>query len=276
MDYYSILGIPKNASDKDIRKAYKKQSMQHHPDRGGDEEKFKEINEAYQTLSDPHKRGMYDHQQSGGGQDFNFNTSNMGGFDDVFSSMFGAGFQQAQQRRRQRNRDIQLQYRLNLKDCFTGKVLSLQYTLPSGRSEFVDVKIPPGVRDGDTVNIQNFGDDSIPNLPRGNLLVRIGIIKPKGWELHNLDLLHNITVSIFDLITGTNIEIYSPEGKSISLKIPKGTQPETTFSIQGYGLPDSNSNRKGSIFVKVKGKTPKVDDDLLLHQIQALKLKIEK
>ena len=271
MDYYSILGIPKTASQDEIRKAYKKQSMQHHPDRGGNEENFKKINEAYSTLKDPQKRAEYDNPQP----QFNFNTGNMGGgFDDIFSHMFGAGFQQ-RQRQRQKNRDIQLQYQLDLADCFTGKGVSLQYTLPSGRLEMLDVRIPPGVRDGDTVNIANFGDDSIPNLPRGNLLVRIRVAKPKGWDLHNLDLLHTVTVSIFDLITGTEVIIHSPEGKDINLKIPKGTQPDTTFSIQGYGLPDGNLRGRGSIFVKVKGKIPKVNDGVLLHQIQALKEKIE-
>ena len=268
MDYYSILGVPKNASEQEIRKAYKKKSMQHHPDRGGNEETFKKVNEAYQTLKDPAKRQQYDNPQP----EFRFNTSNMGGFDDVFSSMFGAGFRQ---QRQQRNRDIQLQYRIELSDCFTGKGVSLQYTMPSGRQEFVDVRIPAGARDGDTVNIQGFGDDSIPNLPRGNLLLRIGVIKPKGWDIHNLDLIHSISVSVFDLITGTDVVIHSPEGKSINLKIPKGTQPDTTFSIQGYGLPEHNLRRRGSIFVKVKGKIPKIDDGVLLHQIQALKTKIE-
>ena len=274
MDYYSILGVSRNASEQDIRKAYKKKSMQHHPDRGGNEEEFKKVNEAYSTLKDPQKRAEYDNPQP---QMHSSDFSNAFGadFSDVFSSMFGAGFQQQRRGGRQRNRDIQLRYRIDLKDCFTGKGISLKYCLPSGRKEFIDVKIPPGVRDGDTVNVQQFGDDSIPNLPRGNLHIRIDIIKPKGWEMHNLDLLNTISVSVFDLITGKEEIIHSPEGKSISLKIPKGTQSDTTFSIQGYGLPDPSTGRRGSIFVKVKGKTPKVSDGILLHQIQALKEKIE-
>lgn len=269
MDYYSILGIPKNASEQDIRKAYKKKSMQHHPDRGGNEEEFKRVNEAYQTLKDPQKRQQYDNPQP----QYNFNTSNMGGFEDVFSSMFGAGFQQ-RQRQRQRNRDVQLQYQLDLKDCFVGKNVSLHYTLPSGRQEYIDVRIPPGAKDGDTVNVPQFGDDSIPHMPRGNLLLRIRVATPKGWDLHNLDLIHSISVDIFDLITGTDVIVHSPEGKNINLKIPKGTQPDTTFSIQGYGLPDANSRRRGSIFVKVKGKVPNIKDNDLLGQIEELKTKI--
>ena len=278
MDYYSILGVNKNASDKELKSAYKKASMQHHPDRGGDESKFKEINEAYSTLKDPHKRGMYDHQQNGGGQGFNFNTSNMGGghpFEDIFSSMFG-GNPHMRQQRQQRNRDIQLGYKINLEDCFVGKVLNLQYSLPSGRQELVEVKIPAGVKDGDNVNIQGWGDDSIPNIPRGNLLVHLSVIKPKGWDVHGLDLIYSITVSVLDLMLGCEVIINSPERKMVNLKIPKGTNPETTFSINGYGLPDNRSGRRGSIFVKVKGVTPQVTDEILEHQIKALKEKIEK
>src|SRR6056300_2014206 len=106
MDYYSTLGVSKNASDKELKQAYKKASMQHHPDRGGDEAKFKQINEAYSTLKDPQKRGMYDHQQNGGGQAFNFNT---GGFEEAmrqanaqYGNMFGQGFAN----RTPRNQDI--------------------------------------------------------------------------------------------------------------------------------------------------------------------------
>ena len=101
MDYYDLLGVSRNASDTDIKKAYKKQSMQHHPDRtGGDDTKFKEINEAYQVLSNPEKKQMYDQfgtadpQQAGfnpnmGGQQFHFNMGNGQGFEDVFASFFG-------------------------------------------------------------------------------------------------------------------------------------------------------------------------------------------
>lgn len=274
MDYYSILGVSRNASEQDIRKAYKKLSMQHHPDRGGNEEEFKKVNEAYSTLKDPQKRAEYDNPQP---QMRSSDFSNAFGadFNDIFSSMFGAGFQQQRSGGRQKNRDIQLRYKIDLKDCFTGKGISLQYGLPSGRKEMIDVRIPPGVRDGDTVNVQQFGDDSIPNLPRGNLHIRLDVIKPKGWEMHQSDLLHTISISIFDLVTGKDVIIHSPEGKNINLKIPKGTQSDTTFSIQGYGLPEANTGRRGTIFVKVKGKTPVVNDGVLIHQIQALKAKIE-
>ena len=274
MDYYSILGVPKNASDKDLKTAYKKASMQHHPDRGGNEETFKQINEAYSTLKDPQKRAVYDNPQPR--MNANSFEQNFGaGFEDMFSSMFG-GNPHMQQRRQRRNRDIQLHYKLNLEDCFTGKMLNLQYSLPSGRLEQVEVRIPPGVQSGDNVNIPGWGDDSIPNIPRGNLLVNISVMKSKGWDVHGLDLLYSVNVSLIYLILGCDVIINSPERKMVNVKIPKGTNPETTFSINGYGLPDNRSGRRGSIFVKVKGITPQVTDEILEHQIKALKEKIEK
>jgi DnaJ-class molecular chaperone len=277
MDYYSILGVPKHASDKELKSAYKKLSMQHHPDRtGGSDEKFKQVNEAYSTLKDPQKRAAYDNPQPQGfgPNGFQGNTTARG-FEDMFASMFGAGFHQRQQQQR-RNRDIQLHYKLTLEDCFSGKLLNLQYTLPSGRQEQVEVRIPAGVRNGDNVRIDGWGDDSIPNIPRGNLLVNISVMKAKGWDVHGLDLIYSINVSVMDLILGCEVIINSPERKMVNLKIPKGTNPETTFSINGYGLPDNRSGRRGSIFVKVKGVTPQVTDEILEHQIKALKEKIEK
>ncbi len=268
MDYYSILGVPKNSSPEQLKKAYKKQSMQHHPDRGGDEAHFKKVNEAYSTLKDPQKRAMYDNPQP------RFDTNQMNGmnggnFEDIFASF---GFKRPQQQRR--NRDIRLRYVIELKDCFIGKVVAVQYSLPSGRQEYLDVRIPQGVRDGDVVKIPRFGDDSIPNAPRGDLLLQINITTPAAWEISNFDLVHLLTVNVLDLITGSDAMIRTPEGRNVNLKIPKGTQPGTTFSISGYGIPHGETGRRGSIFVKIKGFTPSVNDDIIVHQIKALKEKI--
>ena len=118
MDYYSILGVSKNASDKELKSAYKKLSMQHHPDRtGGSDEKFKQVNEAYSTLKDPQKRQQYDNPpQQQYSQGFGPNGfQGMGGFEDIFGNMFGAG----QQRRHQQLRaDITLGIEINIDDVF--------------------------------------------------------------------------------------------------------------------------------------------------------------
>ena len=276
MDYYNILGVTKNASDKDLKQAYKKLSMQHHPDRGGDESKFKEINEAYSTLKDPHKKAMYDHRQTAGQGGFNFNNNASGHpFEDLFGSMFGAGF--AQQRRPQqptRNRDIQLRYTMQLTECFTGVNTTIQYKLPNGRSETVDINIPPGCKDGDMVKVSGYGDESIPQLPRGDLVLRVSIQKVKDWKIEGTDLHFHTELSIFDLLTGTDITILSPSTQRITLNIPLGTQPGTTFRVPGYGLPDYKTGRTGILYVHIKGRVPKITDPATVMLLADIKNKL--
>jgi len=270
MDYYRILGVNKNASQDEIRKAYKKQSMKHHPDRGGDESEFKKINEAYQTLSNEQKRAEYDNPQPQyrfHQRDFrNGNPFGANGFEDLFSQF---GFRGQQQRAPQKNKDVQLSYTIDLADCYTGKNTTISYRIPSGKQETLDVRIPPGIKNGDVVRVEGYGDDTIRQLPRGSLLIRINLKIPHGWDVDGLDLITSKRVSVFDLITGTEILVDTPEGKTINLKIPAGSQSPTTFSVNGYGLPRGGS--KGKIYVKVFGDIPKVQDQDLLNKIKELK-----
>lgn len=266
MDYYSILGVSKNASQDEIRKAYKKQSMQHHPDRGGDEEQFKRVNEAYSTLKDPQKRAEYDNPQP----QYRYNSNDFSGrspFDDLFSGAFG--FRRPEPR--YKNRDIRVTYTLDLQDCFTGKGISIEYKLPSGKVESLDIRVPAGVKSGDHIKFAGYGDDSHSNLPRGDLILKLNIRVPNGWSLQGLDLHTTQNVSIFDLMLGGDILISSPQGKILSLKVPKGTQSGTIFSMNGYGIPETRSGRRGKIFVKVLGNVPKIDNDEILKKIEALK-----
>jgi len=182
MDYYSILGVAKNASDKELKSAYKKLSMQHHPDRtGGSDEKFKQVNEAYSTLKDPQKRGMYDHEQNGGGQAFNFNTGNMGGdhpFSDIFGQMFGGGHPRRQQQVRA---DITLGIEINIEDVFNGITRYITYRLSNGQEETVEIKIPKGAKHGDRIRYSGMGDIS-PSRTRGDLYLQIKERVSRDWQ----------------------------------------------------------------------------------------------
>jgi DnaJ-class molecular chaperone len=269
MDYYSILGVPKNASEQDIRKAYKKKSMQHHPDRGGNEEEFKRVNEAYQTLRDPAKRQQYDNP----GPNFSFNAGDFQNgrnpfagspFEDIFRNNMHRG-------QTPRNRDITVEAKLELKEVLTGKNLLIQYQLSSGKLETVSVDVPPGARHGDAINYQGLGDSGNPRYPRGDLHVRIKINKTRGWDRDGDNLITKISTNVFDFLTGGVIIVNTLDSKRIELKIPKGTNPGTTFSIPGYGIPNLNTGRRGNIYVSVEARIPNITDTNLLNKIEELK-----
>lgn len=267
MDYYSILGVPKTASQEEIKKAYRKLAMKHHPDRGGDSEMSARINEAYNVLGDPAKRQQYDNPQP----QFDFNQGfGQSPFEDIFAEAFGFR-RQGQRQRPPVNRDVQLNYTIDLEDCYTGRGVSIAYQLPSGRHEHIDVKIPAGIKSGDVVQVSGYGDDSNPQLPRGTLILKIRVKNSKNWQVDGLDLHTAKKVSIFDLVLGTNIPIDTPDGKSINLKVPAGSQSGTSFSITGYGLPHRKTGRKGKLFIKIIGEVPKVTDEELLTKIQEIK-----
>ena len=266
MDYYELLGVSRTASEKELKSAFKKKAMQYHPDKGGDPDKFKQLNEAYQTLSDKEKRQMYDQygtadpQQLNQNQEFHFNSGN---FQDVFSQMFGDqnpfgfGFQQ---RRPQRNKDIRLNYTISLKEAFTGTATTISYKLPSGKQEILEVKIPAGVDENSQVKFQGYGDNSIQGLPRGDLIVSLRIKMPSNWRRDRQNIWTKINVGLLDLITGTNIEVNTPEDKRINLTIPPSTKPNTTFSVPGHGLPVLRSNNRGALYVEVGAIMPKLSD----------------
>jgi curved DNA-binding protein len=267
MDYYSTLGVSKNASDKELKQAYKKASMQHHPDRGGDENKFKEINEAYSTLKDPQKRQQYDNPQP------QFNSQNMGGmggFEDLFAQF---GFRQQQQQ--QRNPDITIVADITLEECISGKQLLATYRLRNGKEETVDITIPPGANDGNMVRYQGLGEQIIQG-PRGNLIVKIQVRRHPIFEKDGINLIMKHKVSVFDLLLGCQNNIPTLEGGTIRLSIPQGTKPGVTFNVSGHGLPDIHNGRKGNMYVVIDAYTPKIEDPVYLIKLKEIKDRLAK
>tara|TARA_B110000305_G_scaffold49579_1_gene53439 strand:+ start:7520 stop:8389 length:870 start_codon:yes stop_codon:yes gene_type:complete len=282
MDYYSLLGINKSASQEELKKAYKKSSMQHHPDRGGDEEKFKEINEAYATLKDPQKRAGYDRfgtsdpqqQQQQGGFQYQHNGNNINpndpGFQDVFNQMFGNGHPFGGRRPQpMKNEDIHLSIDLGLDEVFSGKTIRVSYNLNVGGQQTHEITIPPGIHE--VIRYQGLGNNSINNIPRGDLYAKIRIRNSSNWQRDGLNLHTVVPISVFDLLLGTEVTIKTPEGKNLSVKVPRGSQPSVVFSIHGYGIPDPRAGRRGIIFVNLKTKIPKIEDPELIERITTLK-----
>jgi len=257
MDYYQTLGVSKNASPEELKKAYKKQSMQYHPDRpGGNEEKFKEINEAYNTLKDPQKRAQYDNPQT----QYSFNSTNVNGFDDIFSAF---GFNPFGQQRQRFNPDVTIGVRLTLEEAYSGKNLIATFRLKNGKEEVVEIGVPAGARHGQKIRYIGLGE-YMPNNQRGNLYVMIEVMKHSRFELDRNDLYTITKVDIFDFITGGTTEVKNLEGNRIKIKIPEGTQPGARFSVTGHGWPDIRAReRKGNLIVQLEATMPKnlTDDE---------------
>jgi len=268
MDYYDILGVSKNASEAELKKAYKKQSMQHHPDRGGDESKFKEINEAYTALKDPQKRQMYDQfgttdpqqQQQG----FHFHTNMNGGhpFEDLFAQ-FGFNAQ-----RQMKNEDVTIAVEIELEDIYTGKEYVVNYRLASGRMETVNIRIPPGIRPNDTIRYNGMGQDNLAGVPRGALNVKIRVKANPDYQVSGIDLITIKNTNIFHLITGTQLELTTPKGSTLKLNVKPKTAPGTKMSIPGYGLPDRKTGRTGKIIIELRGVIPKDIPEELVEKIK--------
>lgn len=261
-DYYKTLGIGRSASTDEIKKAYRSLAMKHHPDRGGDEKKFKEISEAYEMLSDPEKKSMIDsgidpkaanQGHSGfrnGPFDFQFNSGN---FEDIFSQ-FGFQFNNRQVKR---NRSINITVAITLEEVLSGKELDAEIAIPGGASKTININIPPGIDDGQQVRYQGLGDNSIPNTPPGDLYVSVRIIPHPVFQRHNDSLIVEKTISVWDAILGTNLKIDTIDKKNLQITVPPGTSSETVLSCKGEGLPSMRSQKRGNLLIKIKVDIPK-------------------
>jgi curved DNA-binding protein len=257
-DYYNILGVDKNSSADDIKRAYRKLAAQHHPDRGGDTAKFQEIQAAYSTLSDPQKRAEYDNppQPMGG---FHFQQGGMPpGFQDIFEQ-FGDPFSGFfAQRRVQRNKNINIQSSITLEESFFGKELIATITLPSGKEQLIEVKIPAGIADGTTLRLSGLGDDSVPNLPRGDMHLTIKVQPHQIFQRHGDDLVTNLNINCVDAMLGKTILVDTIDRKTLEIKINPGTQPGQILAANGHGMPKMSDNRfRGRMLININITIPR-------------------
>ena len=266
MDYYSILGVARNASPEDIKKSYKRLSMKHHPDRGGNNDDFIKVQQAYEVLSKSDKRNAYDHPHSA--HDMFGQQQGRNPFaGSPFENMFNQGFQN----RTPRNMDIDVRANINLEDVLTGKNLLISYSLQTGRQETVQVDIPAGAKHGDTVQYEGLGDEGHPGIRRGNLNVRIFIHKKRDWERDHDNLIVKKAINVLDFLTGCVILVTTLENKRLELKIPKGTQIGTTFGIPEHGMPNMQTRRRGKLFVTVEAIIPVINDEAVITRLHEIK-----
>jgi curved DNA-binding protein len=271
-DYYKILGVARNASADEIRSAYRKLAMQYHPDKNPGnkqaEERFKEINEAYQVLSDEKKRAHYDRlgdsysrwQTSGQPGSFNWDDfvgstrgtrvdySDIedlfggGGFSDFFRTIFGmsgtGGARPAQ--------GYQQPVQITLEEAYTGTTRTIQT-----EKRKIQVRIPPGVRTGSKVRVAGAGPQGL------DLYLVIEVRDDARFERDGSDLHTTTTIDVFTAILGGEADVETMDG-TVKLNIPPGTQPEQVFRLAGRGLPHlKNPKTKGDLYVRVKVQIPK-------------------
>jgi curved DNA-binding protein len=274
-DYYQTLGIDQNATPDQIKKAYRSLANKHHPDKGGDQSRFKDISVAYETLSDTHKKAEYDQQRMGGPQ-VRFHT---GGF-DPFEHMFGAGgnpFGQAGPfgdmfgRQVRRNRDLNIQCQVSLLDAYTGKQLEANYRLPSGRTQTVVINVPPGINHGETIRYAGLGDDSVPQMPRGNLNVTVIVMPDANFTRQGDDLYTTIYINPIEAMIGCKKSVKTIAGVQLDLDIRAGIESGAEFASHGNGFPNvNNPHIKGRFVSIVRIRTPSVTDPVLVEQLKTI------
>lgn len=248
MDYYSILGVPQTASADEIKQAYRKLAAKHHPDRGGDTTEFQKIEEAYRTLKDPAKRAQYN----------NLGQNSHRTVEDVFNTMFG--FNHRNQPRKNKNITIRIQ--TTLKDVLNGQTVIGSIKLPSGREQALQLQIPKGVSSGDAIKFTGLGDDSISDLPRGDLIAVIEEVRHTSFLREQANLHTTVNISAFDAIVGTTISVPTVEGTTLEVAVPAGIQHGQMLSCTNYGLPlGPYESTRGNLYVKINITIPRLIDD---------------
>ena len=273
MDYYSILGVKENADQEEIKKAYKKLAMKHHPDRGGDTKLFQSISQAYDTLSDPDKRSQYDAERNGtGGVQFHFTTDNPF---DPFSQIFGGQspfdqfFRQSNRQHRARNRDLNLRCTISFKQSFTGTELEASYQLPSGKPQSVIIKVPAGVVSGQVVRYQGMGDDTHPNLPRGDLMVTVMVEASREFDRRGDDLVAYLTINPIEAMIGCTKIIFTLDDTAVRITLNPGVQHGTEYLTRGKGFKNL-AGFIGNLIVQIRIDIPAITDQNLQDRLLKL------
>ncbi len=247
-DYYQILGVDRNASFDEIKKAYRKLAQKYHPDVNKSkeaEERFKEINEAYQVLSDPEKRKIYDQFGSVNfGQDFSSSGTRGFDFSDIFSefeSFFSSDpFEGIFDIFFKREVPTVVELSISFREAVFGCEKEIYL-----KGEKLKVKIPRGVDTGTKVKI-----------PGKNLILKIKVIEDKEFKREGFDIISEKEISFKEAVLGGKIKVKTIDGE-LTLKIPPGTQSDTIFRIRGKGVFHPFKNRRGDHLVKIKIKVPK-------------------
>ena len=272
-DYYTVLGIDKTATPEQIKKAYRKLAVKYHPDKAGTdkkaEEKFKQINEAHDVLGDPEKRKKYDalgenwkyydqvgaqgagRQQGRSGRGGDFRPDDFmqgGGFSDFFEEYFGGG---GHSNRAYSGNDTQATFSISLEEAFSGVTKTI-----SINGKPVNLKLKPGIADGQTLRLKGHGGPGRNGGPAGDLLLTINIAANPRYERRGDAIYIDQAVNSLLAITGGKVKVQTLH-KTINLSIPAGTDGGKILRVPGLGMPRyGQSDAFGDAYVRVRLQTP--------------------
>jgi len=260
MTHYETLGVSESADADEIKRAYRKLASQHHPDKGGDTQKFQEIQSAYDTLQDPAKREQYDHERRnpGGGFRFNVNGHDMPGMPPHMEDMlrnfgFNFGFPNGEPfaRHPRRNKDLRVEVPVSLVSTLEDqhKTLSIQTT--NGNRETVDVNIPRGVVGGTQIKYPNLGDNFFNTLDRGDLYVVIVLQPHAPFEINGIDVTTTVQIDCLTAIIGGDVEVEGIDGSKFVVNLQPGTQNNTVLRIRDQGLWQIHGSHRGNLYAKI-------------------------
>ena len=284
-NFYDVLGVSRNASEKEIKSAFRKLAQKYHPDAGGDEQKFKEISEAYETLSDEKKRKEYDQLLAfggipgAGGGSYTYNgAAGAGAWNDIFSSIFGGdggfggawssgfgggGAGRAASRPR-KGEDLSITIDVSAEDAFRGVTQTVTYRIAStGERQTISVKVPAGAVDGGKLRYKERGEYGQNGGPRGDLVVTTHVLEHPIFKRDGADVLLDLPISVYEAALGCQIEVPTPGGKTVRTRIPAGTQTGKKFRFKDLGAPDvKRRGRTGALIVTARVQTPdRLTDD---------------
>jgi len=285
-NFYDVLGVPKTASDKEIRAAYRRLARKYHPDLNpGDksaEARFKELQGTYDVLSDPEKRKKYDQfgprweevermQQAGfggfspgaggsGAPPFNFEDG--GDFSDIFEGLFGGlgglgGRNRTTYRTRPRpGTDLEYPTEVSLEEAFHGAVRVLDLASPNGGRRRLEVKVPAGVQSGARIRLAGEGNAGVGGGKPGDLYLTV-TVRPHGtFERKDDDLHTEVGVPLYTALLGGEVRVPTIKGTRVALKIPADTQNGRVFRLTGLGMPHANGSGNGDLYARVKVNLP--------------------
>lgn len=285
-NYYDILGVKRDATQDDIKKAFRKLAAKYHPDAGGDEKKFAEVSEAYTTLSDEKKRKEYDQMLlfggipgadfgGSGGRARGYGYSNMGGdwqdiFENIrngdgafsgfdFSQIFnGAGGGRQASNRPAKGGDLTMTIEVSADEAFKGTQRKVTFTVPStGEKQSLTVKVPAGAVDGGKLRYRGRGEFGVNGGERGDLVITTKVAEHPVFKRDGADVRMELPISMWEAALGAEVDVPTPDGTTCRLKLPAGTQDGKTFRFRDLGAPNvKRKGVRGALFVTVRVKVP--------------------